>query len=335
MQFTVECMSCGKKLKATEQHIGKKAKCSNCGKVVVIQAPGRPVEPSTSPPGADGSDDVLSSLVELSPPPRTTQPVFSAIPTGPPPFHVVSIPSPTAPRERSRRSAFSTAGVAILFLIIGYFAGREHLKYQLASALQSVGEAFSKGMSKGFGDPDTEKPAPPNQAQAQAPVRSPVAPSAAKSKAIPEVGVEDPYRTDEFEIILTTAAVDKVPLKDTILGEKGVSQEPALMLGFIVRNVHDRKILRFSGDNTFSQKFRLFDDVDNAIRGVSFGFSQQVIGAIQPSDDIGPGEQREHMEVFLVPPPKTQFLILKMDCSAFGGEGTVHFKVPVRRITGM
>lgn len=335
MQFTVECESCGKKLKATEQYIGKKAKCSSCGKVVVIQAPSRAVEPSTSPTDADNSDDELSSLVELSPAPQTTQGVFSAIPPGPPRFQVISIPSPTARRERGGRSAFSTAGVAILCLIIGYFAGREHLKYQLASALQSVGEAFSKGMSKGFGDPDTEKPAPPNQAQAQAPVRRPAAPNAEKSKAIPEVGVEDPYRTDEFEIILTTAAVDKVPLKDTIRGETGVSPEPALMLGFIVRNVHDRKILRFSGDNTFSQKFRLFDDVDNAIRGVSFGFSQQVIGAIQPSDDIGPGEQREHMEVFLVPPPKTQFLILKMDCSAFGGEGTVHFKVPVRTITGL
>ena len=43
-------------------------------------------------------------------------------------------------------------------LAIGYFAGREHLKYEMRSALSSAAEEFSAGLSEAFGTPDTSGP---------------------------------------------------------------------------------------------------------------------------------------------------------------------------------
>jgi hypothetical protein len=259
MQFTVACKSCGKKLKATEQHVGKKAKCSNCGNVVVIQAPVKAADPQPAP--SNNETDFMSSYVE---PPQVPPPaVFTSVPPGPPPVQVISVQSPSLPRSVHRRPGVAMAGVAVLCLVVGYFAGREHLKYQMSNALETVREQFSKGIAKAFSPPDP-KAAPPNLASDAA---SPDVP------AIPEVLIEQPYRTEQIEITLTKAQVGIVPLKNTIGGDTTTSAEPALALSFSVRNPHDRKILTFSGESTFSQKFKLYDDVDNYSGDRSYGAS--------------------------------------------------------------
>ncbi len=60
----------------------------------------------------------------------------------------VRIPAATverpAPTSSTRRTAVLIAA-PVVALVLGYFAGREHLKYELRSALEGVGRALSDG----------------------------------------------------------------------------------------------------------------------------------------------------------------------------------------------
>ncbi len=140
-------------------------------------------------------------------------------------------------------------------------------------------------------------------------------------------GMNEPFGTDAFQIVLQRASVEHISLKSVIDDDPFKSTEPALKITFQVRNTHDRKMLRFS-ENMFQPRFTLRDDVDNVVRGIDFGASTRPVEALSSQDDIPPGETRTHVEVFTVPLPKTEHLILTMDAKAFGGEGDVLFKIP-------
>ena len=187
--------------------------------------------------------------------------------------------------------------------------------------------------------PKAENPEGLAQREQEAPPAVTSEPTASGSETPPEpevveLGLNAPFKTDVFSITLKEAKVGSVPLKD-LFGKEGVSQNPQLMFYFAVQNTHDRKLLRFREANSFGpQHFQLVDDVENTIRGVSFGASTKAIGSLTSSQDIQPGESVQHLEVFTVPPPKTQFLILTMDTKAFGGEGQVRFRIPAESIDG-
>ena len=84
----------------------------------------------------------------------------------------------------------------------------------------------------------------------------------------------------------------------------------------------------------FSGHFLLKDDVDNVIRGVSYGFGNTLVGALTGTEDISLGQQSTHILVFSVPPKKTKHLILLVKLESFGGEGIAKFKIPVEQIRG-
>ncbi|HET6884153.1 MAG TPA: HEAT repeat domain-containing protein [Pirellulales bacterium] len=70
MPFTVTC-SCGKKLAAREEHVGKRAKCPDCGQMLLIGAPPkRPPAPpeSADTVGAGGTGTVIHAAAGSSPP---------------------------------------------------------------------------------------------------------------------------------------------------------------------------------------------------------------------------------------------------------------------------
>ena len=48
------------------------------------------------------------------------------------------------------RSAGTVVAV-LLGLVVGYFAGRENVKYEMRAALKSAAEEFSEGLSNAFG----------------------------------------------------------------------------------------------------------------------------------------------------------------------------------------
>jgi hypothetical protein len=78
--------------------------------------------------------------------------------------------------------------------------------------------------------------------------------------------------------------------------------------------------------------FRLRDDVDNVIRGINYGIASKPVGALTGSEDIAPGSSATHVELFSIPPPKTEFLVLTVDLACLGGDGEIEFKIPASSI---
>lgn len=254
---------------------------------------------------------------------------------------------PTAPEVQPRGSSFLaryadggrfhwsiTAVSAVFAIFVGYFLGREHIKYELRSALSEAGKAFSEGLQESFGgidDRDTSETissAAPSSETHEARVDAPAA-----EPRLPEI-VEfgRPFAAPEFEISLVGARIDRPEVAD-MFGETGRAKTPDLLLSFRVKNTHDRKILRFHEDGGFlAGNFKLDDDVDNVIRGVNYGVGARPAGALSGGEDILPGKEVGHLEAFGVPPPKTKYLILTLDLAAFGGDGKARFRIPVERI---
>ncbi len=136
----------------------------------------------------------------------------------------------------------------------------------------------------------------------------------------------------EFEITLVEARIDRPEIKD-LFDDVGHGKNPVLIFVFRVKNTHNRKILRHREENMFlAGYFQLRDDVDNVIRGVSYGAGSKPVGALTGNEDILPGKEAVDLELFSVPPLKTKYLILTMDLAAFGGEGKTQFKIPVENI---
>lgn len=118
VSFTLPCPNCAKTLQATLKHVGKQARCPSCGNIVVIAAP------VTATTLASPSPDVLIPQINVS---------------------------SARFKTRHRRTSFPmTFDVGVVALAVGYFAGREHLKYEMRSALSKAGEAFQEGLQNAF-----------------------------------------------------------------------------------------------------------------------------------------------------------------------------------------
>ncbi len=213
--------------------------------------------------------------------------------------------------------------VIVLSMVAGYFIGRAHMKHEIRSAF---GEAFNgladdSSESNSTSDSSSNSNSKPNWAIDSA------------DEDIPQFMIGETYTTDGLTLSLTAAKVGDIKLKDSISGNEAISSKPALALQFAVTNPHDRKILRFSGGNRIlGGNFKLVDDVDNFIRGIDYGIMTEVSGALTAADDIDPGSEVSHVEVFMVPPAKTKHLIVTIDLSCFEKEGKVSFKIPAESI---
>jgi hypothetical protein len=145
--------------------------------------------------------------------------------------------------------------------------------------------------------------------------------------------IGQPHKTDKFTFTLDGAKIATTQLK-TAMGDTREGKDPDLILSFTITNIDDRRILRFREGNQFlGGHFKLIDDVDNVIRGVDYGIMSKPIGALTGTEDIQPGATATHIEIFSVPPPKTEFLILSVDMACIGGDGVVKFKIPASSIT--
>lgn len=227
-----------------------------------------------------------------------------------------------------------TAASALFAVLVGYFLGREHIKYELRSALSEAGKAFSEGLQESFGG-TAERDTVETKSSATPPSQTRPMPSEAPASEprLPEI-VEfgRPFAAAEFEISLIRARIDRPEVQD-LFGETGRAKTPDLLLSFRVKNTHERKILRYDEDSGFlAGNFRLRDDVENVIRGVNYGVGSRPIGALSGGEDILPGKEAAHLKAFGVPPPKTKYLVLTVDLAAFGGEGKTRFRIPVERI---
>jgi len=332
MSIDVSCPSCNKTFKVAEQHAGKHGKCPKCGFRINIpelpaathETPSAPFPPHRKPPVTATPND--RSLPEHQEPVSTT---------------------PRTTDERSRTSFDDqllrkgyrfhwavTVGIALFAVTIGYFLGRKHVKYQIRSTIVEAGKAFSEGLQESFGSDD--------QSDEIETLPSEIANTnlSTYQNAIPNTKDQLPefvefgklFTALEFEITLVEARIDRPKIKD-LFDDVGRGKDPVLIFVFRVKNTHDRKILRYRKENMFlAGHFQLRDDVDNVIRGVSYGAGSKPVGALTGNEDILPGKEAVHLELFSVPPLKTKYLILTMDLAAFGGEGKTQFMIPVENI---
>jgi len=251
--------------------------------------------------------------------PPTQEPPEPAVPTSP--FPIIDTASP--PKKKMKRS-FSVAavcGTSVVALLVGYFAGREHIKYEMRSALANVGEAFKDGMKKAF-NVDGNNPRQLNEEDVA-------------FEKQPHMTLGQVHTAQGFSLALVDVRIDHAELKSILGGDPVETDERYLLCTFRITNIHERKILNFGDSGSFGpNNFALVDDVKNRIRGVSFGFSNKLIGAVSTTDDIPPGEQRTHLEVFTIPPPKTQHLILTINLQAFDGDGRIKYQIPINKIKG-
>jgi len=147
------------------------------------------------------------------------------------------------------------------------------------------------------------------------------------------LAIGQPHKTDQFSFTLDGAKIATTQLKSA-MGGSSAGKDPDLILSFTFTNLDDRRILRFREGNQFmAGHFKLRDDVDNVIRGVNYGIMSKPVGSLSGTEDILPGATATHIEVFSVPPPKTEFLILTVDMACLGGDGEVKFKIPASSIS--
>ncbi len=242
--------------------------------------------------------------------PNLTQPAFPATPNA----------------TRSTKKGISLplwahiAIPAIGTLVVGYFLGREHLKYQMRSAISDVATAFSQGLKRST-----------TSASASSPLGVIDTSTEQKPEPLPQLMLGQTHATKQFAITLDSAKIGTAKLKD-IMGDLGTGKNPDLILSFTFANIDDRRILRFRKGNQFmAGHFRLRDDVDNVIRGINYGMSKPV-GALTGSEDIAPSSTATHVELFSIPPPRTEFLVLTVDLACLGGDGEIEFKIPASSI---
>lgn len=214
---------------------------------------------------------------------------------------------------------------AILTLILGYFVGRWHVGYQIRSAFTDAAKSFSEEVEIDSNDTGESSIGPSTLGS----IKSSPEP---EPDPVPQLMVGQTYSSDAFSITLDSAKIATTKVKD-LMGDIGTGKNPDLTFALTFKNLDERRILRFREGNQFlGGNFKLRDDVDNVIRGIDYGMMSKPVGVLTGSEDIAPGSSATHIELFSIPPPKTEHLILTVDLACLGGEGLIEFKIPAASI---
>ena len=291
--------------------MGRRVKCPSCGAVVSVPAA----------PEEEFVEEFDEPEMPALPPVKAKRSTSSSQKS------VDKKPVESSPRRSLRDIRIPLWGMivgpSILSLLVGYYLGREHIKYEMRSAFTQAGEMMQAGFKEAFNPNQLVKDTAEADKQA-----------AFEKQASLPLGKIHP--AEGFSIALVDVKIGHTESESMLSDNPRVSEENYLLCTFQVTNTDDRKILHFHDSPPFvgMENFSIIDDVGNKIRGVSFGFSSDLIGAIKTTDDIQPGDQRTHLEVFTIPPDKTEHLILTINLQAFGDEGRIKYEVPTGKIAG-
>ena len=300
------CPNCLKEFDVPAEYVGRRATCASCKNKFVVVA-------TTTL----ATSSAIEPEYELQATQFTPSPVFAKLPQTsqlpPPP------PAPYQPTPKKVTldpKIWVPIAVGLCSLIIGYFAGREHLKYQIRSTMQQAFQgAFSgKTLSKATDAASITKAAP--------------------APELPPLSIGQRFEQSGFALALNRATIGKAKLKSALNKNTVESDEDYLILAFTFSNTEDRKQRSFhDAGSTFSgSQFQLKDDVGNVIRGVDFGFSTKVSGALESNHDIPPGESVNHIKVFSLPLPKTKHVVLTINLNCLGGDGETNYMIPLESI---
>lgn len=298
MKSPIGCPGCGSSFAVGREAEGKNAKCPKCGQRFVVSF--STLAPST----ADIDSPPVPALDESA-------------------GEIEAIPAPKVKAKRRKGKQTNSplpqwlliSLPAVATLVVGYFLGREHVKYELRSALSGIAKPFAElGLA--------------NDADKEAGAVSPPA------KEIPTLTIGETYAADMFDLTVVAAKVGRPEVRTMLGNETALADDPALILTLRFTNTDKRKILQFERPNMFlAGPFKLRDDVGNVIRGVSYGVGNTPVGALTGDEDIAPGGVVEHTEVFSAPPPKTEYLVLTVDLECMGGDGKVEYKIPIEAVS--
>jgi predicted Zn finger-like uncharacterized protein len=325
MKRKTECPNCASTFNVPEEYAGKRAKCAKCNQSFVV---------AFSTERLDEVDWTQSERPEPAPPTIHTSSFTTASALTNQTVHNQIM---DVPKQKPFVNTIKIAGLTFAALVLGFFLGREHFKYQMRSAMSN----FSSALVNATSTVEKQTPAIPPSERTNAPESKPVSAPPVQpvetQKLLPAtpptiLPIGKPHRTDRFLITLLSASIEKAKIKD-FMGDEGTGKEPDLVLKFSISNVDERRILRFDEGNQFmASHFRMRDDVDNVIRRVNYGFGHTVVGALTENEDITPGMTVNHVELFSTPPPKTEFLILTIDLKCVGGEGSIQYRIPADQI---
>ena len=216
------------------------------------------------------------------------------------------------------------AGIcSIVSLGLGYFAGREHLRYQIRSSFEDAGKKFAKDLKEGLGKAFSGEVAKEEEKKR---------PPAAKLK------LRQPFDTAEASITVTSARIDRPVLKGGFRNSTSKHDEDCLVIGMSIRNKDSRKQLNLNyghpfGDNTFT----MHDDVGNKVDTTFFsrpGSDFVIVGAHPSYKDVDPEQTVEHFVAFEPPLPKTKSLSLLIDKQLIGQDGIVQVDIPISEVEG-
>lgn len=323
-KIKTSCPSCSKSFDVPVEYLGKRATCASCKTKFLVAAMEPPVSTSVDDYSLQAdpalpdwiSSPVLMATPSPTVPPKSVEPQLKPIQLTPPP--APSQPKAIQEKQAVKPKLWVPIVVGACSLIFGYFAGREHMKYQIRSTMQQALQSAFPGLAP--------KPAAAN----------PVSPitKAAAPVDVPPLAIGQQYQKPGLALALTKATIAKAKLKTTLGKSTVETDDDYLVMSFTFSNTEDRKQRAFhDGGSTFSSsQLRLKDDVGNVIRGMDFGFSSKVVGALESYHDIAPGESVEHIKVFSLPLPKTKHIVLTINLECLGDDGEVSYMIPIESI---
>lgn len=258
----------------------------------------------------------------------------------PPPAPLAESPAedpPAAPIVNIARRTLSTyyprsnngtivlvAGLcSVASLVLGYFAGREHLRYQIRSSFEDAGKKFAKDLKEGLGKAfGGEAPAVEQK----------------KPEPVAKLTLGKTYNADKAAITVKSAKIERPVIVGGISRQPSQHDEECLVIALAIRNKDDRKQLNVHYGDMFSGSvFKLYDDVGNDIRTMFFSGADtqyKMVGAHPSYKDIDPEQSVDHAVAFTTPLPKTKALSLVIDLGLIGQEGVVQYAIPISAVEG-
>lgn len=134
----------------------------------------------------------------------------------------------------------------------------------------------------------------------------------------------------DVKIKVMKAVVDHVPLK--FMGDSK-SEDKLLAIQVRITNLHSEKILKYDSwgseplDLDPENRAVLKDNYGNTYNRCHFGIGTRVVGQVR-NESIYPHRFIDDILVFEPPTYNCEYLLLKLPCETYGGEGEFRIKIP-------
>jgi hypothetical protein len=256
----------------------------------------------------------------------STPPASTAVLATPPP--TLATPPASSPAARPRlgpraKMAVIAGTCSLISLIAGYFAGREHLRYQIRSSIEDAGKKFVKEMQEGLG---------------RAFAGAADAPTPEKPKPTQKLLLGQAVNTERAAFTIVSARVENPVIEGGFGTKPSKHEKPCLVLSMTIANKDNRKQLKcFFGAPYGKRIFAVQDDAGNDVDTMFFSSPDseyRIAGSHRSYKPIDPEQSVNHAVAFELPLPKTESLSVLVDMAVVGQEGIVQYDIPIASVEG-